>query len=81
MVSEGEGRLEITIFVARDVGIKLEDMSCLWTPLVKRDQLYITMRELGIPNKLINLLKMTLNSTESKVRVEGGDSQAFLIGN
>lgn len=78
MVSGEEGRLRITFFVDRDFGGK----SGVWIKSISMFvdfQQYIAMRELGIPRKLINLVKMTLKSTQSKVRVAGGDSWAFLV--
>lgn len=38
---------------------------------INRDKLLTAMRELGIPNKLIRLVKMTLDNTGNIVKVEG----------
>jgi hypothetical protein len=37
------------------------------------------MREFGIPQKLIKLVKMTLTDTISKVRVQGQISREFAV--
>lgn len=47
---------------------------------VDRRQLYKALQELGIPNKIINLVRMTHQNTENKVRVHGNISESFKIG-
>jgi hypothetical protein len=37
---------------------------------VRRDQLFDTMREFGIPRKLIRTVKMTLSNTAARVKVQ-----------
>ena len=46
---------------------------------VERHPLYEAMHELGIPRKLISLVKMTLRETKSKVRTKGQISDVFSI--
>jgi sorting nexin-29 len=48
---------------------------------VCRGQLFQIMRELGIPNKLVNVVKMTLEGSKCRVEVEGSLSQYFTIRN
>jgi len=62
---------------------------------IKRDLLYNAMSEFNIPNKLIRLMRMTMENTQSQVRIQSdisdsiattkglrqGDSQACLLFN
>jgi sorting nexin-29 len=44
-------------------------------------QLFQTMRESGIPNKLVKVVKMTLEGSKCTVKVQGSLSQCFTIRN
>jgi hypothetical protein len=46
---------------------------------IYRKSLYKIMREFGMPQKLINLVKMPLTDTVSKVRVQGQISREFAV--
>lgn len=46
---------------------------------VDRTQLYIALKELGIPDKLIKLIQMTLKETTNKVKMNGKVSRKFKI--
>ena len=46
---------------------------------IRRNYLYETMQDFGIPNKLIRLVHMTLNSTKSKIKIQGETSREFQI--
>jgi hypothetical protein len=48
---------------------------------VCRGQLFQIMREFGIPNKLVNVVKMTLEGSKCRVKVQGSLSQYFTIRN
>jgi hypothetical protein len=48
---------------------------------VCRGQLLQTMREIVIPNKLVNVVKMTLEESKCGVKVQGSLSQYFTIRN
>jgi hypothetical protein len=48
---------------------------------VKREVLYNTLLEFGIPKKLVRLIKMCLDETDRKVRVVKLSSHKFLIQN
>ena len=37
---------------------------------IEKDQLYNAMREFKIPNKLIRLIRMTMENTQSQVRIQ-----------
>jgi hypothetical protein len=39
------------------------------------------MREFGIPNKLVNVVEMTLEGSKCRVKVQGSLSQYFTIRN
>jgi sorting nexin-29 len=44
---------------------------------VDRAQLIEIMKEFGVPDKLVRLVKMTLKSTNNKVKVQGKMSPSF----
>jgi hypothetical protein len=44
---------------------------------INRQQMYKIMKEFGIPEKLINLVKMTLRRTLNKVQISGKLSDSF----
>lgn len=44
---------------------------------IKREKIYEALTELGIPNKLRNLIKMTLSETKNKILLEGHISNSF----
>jgi hypothetical protein len=44
---------------------------------INRQQMYKIMNEYGIPEKLINLVKMTLRRTLNKVQISGKLSDSF----
>jgi glutathionylspermidine synthase len=46
---------------------------------VRRDQLFDTMIEFGIPKKLMQMVKMTLNNTTARVKVQNKLSERFDI--
>jgi hypothetical protein len=48
---------------------------------VKRQVLYIVLKELGIPMQSVRLIKMCLNETHSKARIGKHFSHNFLIQN
>ena len=47
---------------------------------VKREKVYKAMRGLGIPNKYVKLVKMTLKETDYKVQVNGNISKGLKQG-
>jgi hypothetical protein len=48
---------------------------------VRREVLYITLIEFGIPRKLVGLIKMCLNETYSTVRIGKFQSDMFHFQN
>ena len=46
---------------------------------INRGKLYSAMLELGVPKKLVNLTRMTLQGTKSKVKTQGMVSEEFNI--
>jgi hypothetical protein len=44
---------------------------------INRAELVETMKEFGIPMKLVRLVKMTLVNTNSKVKIQGKPSPSF----
>jgi hypothetical protein len=48
---------------------------------VRREVLYIILIEIGVPMKLVRLIKMCLNETYSKVRIGKHLSDSFPIQN
>uniref|UniRef100_A0A1B0CNV0 Reverse transcriptase domain-containing protein n=1 Tax=Lutzomyia longipalpis TaxID=7200 RepID=A0A1B0CNV0_LUTLO len=48
---------------------------------IARVKLYVAMRELGIPEKLIRLTRMTMTDVRSRVKVDGSLSREFHVKN
>lgn len=46
---------------------------------IYRSKMYETLQEFGIPDKLIRLVRMCLNNSAARVRVQGGFSDVFSI--
>jgi hypothetical protein len=46
---------------------------------VDRRFLYNTLKEFGIPNKLVSLIKITLENSKSKVKIQGQMSEVFQV--
>lgn len=46
---------------------------------ITREKLYEALGKLRIPNKLINLVKMTLHNTSNRILVEGSFSNQFIV--
>jgi hypothetical protein len=46
---------------------------------VDRRFLYNTLKEFGIPNKLVSLIKMTLENSKSKVKIQGQMSEVLQV--
>ena len=46
---------------------------------IKRQKLYEALRELGMKNKLIKMIKLTLKDTDNRVRIKGKLSKKFKV--
>ncbi|KAJ3659052.1 hypothetical protein Zmor_010761 [Zophobas morio] len=46
---------------------------------VNREQVYQSMKAIGVENKLIRLVRMTLSNTKTKVKVGGNESREFHV--
>jgi hypothetical protein len=46
---------------------------------VNRNKLFVTMKEFGIPTKIVHLTKMTLRETKAKVKIQSDMSGEFTI--
>jgi sorting nexin-29 len=44
---------------------------------INRSQLYVAMKELGIPNKIIRMIKMTMAQVQCSVRIQSHLSDSF----
>jgi hypothetical protein len=46
---------------------------------VNKNKIFVTMKEFGIPTKVVNLTKMTLQDTKAKVKIQSDRSGEFTV--